>query len=226
MTQHSDSLALYNRAKKVMPGGCSRNTILRKPHPIYAAKGEGCYVTDINGFKRIDFANNVASLIHGHAHPEILSAVSAQMAKGTAFTVGTEIEVEFAEQMVARNSGFEKIRFVNSGTEAVMSCIKAARAFTNRPKIAKVEGSYHGLYDFAEVSQTAKPSNWGDADQPTSVAVSRGTPQSALDDVIIIPFNETTRALAILDKHKDSLAGVLIDLLHIALGSFRRMMIS
>ncbi|MBL4769049.1 MAG: aspartate aminotransferase family protein [Rhodobacteraceae bacterium] len=213
MTDVTASAALYVRAKNVMPGGCSRNTILRKPHPIYAAYGKGCYVTDIEGVQRIDFANNVASLIHGHAHPEIISAVSQQMANGTAFTVGTEIEVAYAEQMVARSASFEKIRFVNSGTEAVMSCIKAARAFTGRAKIAKVEGSYHGLYDYAEVSQTAKPSNWGDAGAPLSVPVSKGTPASALSDVVVIPFNQTEQAIAILEAHKDTLAGILIDLL-------------
>ncbi|MEP3296273.1 MAG: aminotransferase class III-fold pyridoxal phosphate-dependent enzyme [Pseudoruegeria sp.] len=209
----SKSQALFDRAQNVMPGGCSRNTILRKPHPIYAQKGEGCFVTDIEGVQRIDFANNVASLIHGHAHPKIIDAVSRQLAQGTAFTVGTEVEVAFAEHMIARNVGFEKIRFVNSGTEAVMACIKAARAYTGRAKIAKVEGAYHGLYDYAEVSQTARPENWGDADGPNSVAVARGTPASALNDVVVIPFNETERAIAILDHNKDALAGVLIDLL-------------
>jgi glutamate-1-semialdehyde 2,1-aminomutase len=207
------SAALYERAKKVMPGGCSRNTILLKPHPIYAERGEGYTVTDIEGVKRIDFANNVASLIHGHAHPAIVSAVSAQLQKGTAFTVGTEAEVVYAEHICQRNSGFEKMRFVNSGTEAVMGCLKAARAFTGRAKIAKVEGSYHGLYDYAEVSQTANPSNWGHEHEPASVAVSHGTPQSALDDVVIIPFNDPERAVAILDKYADQIACVLIDLL-------------
>ncbi len=213
MQDNSRSAILYNRAKKVMPGGCSRNTILRKPHPIYADKGHGCFVTDIEGKTRIDFANNVASLIHGHAHPKVISAVGEQMLKGTAFTVGTEAEIQYAEYMVSRSKSFEKIRFVNSGTEAVMSCIKAARAFTGRAKIAKVEGSYHGLYDYAEASQTAKPSNWGDEDSPTSVAVSHGTPQSALNDVIVIPFNRTEKALKILNKHKGALAGILLDLL-------------
>jgi len=213
MTNPTVSSKLYERAKRVMPGGCSRNTILRKPHPIYAVKGEGCFVTDIEGVKRIDFANNVASLIHGHAHPQILEAVGRQMENGTAFTVGTEIEIAFAEQMIDRSAGFEKIRFVNSGTEAVMGCIKAARAFTGREKIAKVEGSYHGLYDYAEVSQTAKPTNWGAADNPSSVPVAYGTPQAALNDVVIIPFNEPARALAILDQYKDELAGILLDLL-------------
>ena len=78
----SASEALYDRAQQVMPGGCSRNTVLRKPHPLYVAKGEGCYVTDIEGVTRIDFANNMASLIHGHAHPEIVKAVSEQLQRG------------------------------------------------------------------------------------------------------------------------------------------------
>jgi len=209
----SKSAALYERAKKVMPGGCSRNAILRKPHPYYAAKGEGCYVTDIEGVKRIDFANNMASLIHGHANPIITKAVNEQMQKGTAFTFGTEQEINFAEHLCSRNVGFEKVRFVNSGTEAIMGALKAARAFTSRPKIAKAEGAYHGLYDFAEVSQTANPNNWGDVANPKSIPVSHGTPQSTLDDVVVIPYNDAERAIKILDKHKDDIACVLIDLM-------------
>ena len=209
----SHSAALYERARKVMPGGCSRNTVLRKPHPLYVEKGVGCYVTDVEGVIRIDYANNVASLIHGHAHPAVVEAVSAQLQKGTAFTLATEVEIEFAEHMCSRNVGFENIRFVNSGTEAVMGCLKAARAYTGRPKIAKVEGAYHGLYDYAEVSQTANPSNWGDAHNPTSVPVAYGTPESALRDVIIIPFNQPEQALEILNRHRDELACVLLDLM-------------
>lgn len=209
----SKSAALYERGLKVMPGGCSRNTILRKPHPLYVEKGEGCYVTDIEGVKRVDFANNMCSLIHGHAHPEIVSAVSAQLAKGTAFTIGTEAEILYAEHICNRSAGFEKMRFVNSGTEAVMSCLKAARAYTGRSKIAKAEGAYHGLYDYAEVSQTSKPENWGDPDHPKSVPVAYGTPASALNDVVVIPFNEPERAIKILDEHKNDIACVLLDLM-------------
>ena len=164
----SQSARLYQRALEIMPGGCSRNTVLRKPHPLYAERGEGCTVTDIEGVERIDFANNMASLIHGHAHPKIVSAVTEQLQKGTAFTLATEVEIRYAEHLCSRNPGFEKMRFVNSGTEAVMSCLKAARAYTGRAKIAKVEGAYHGLYDYAEVSQTAKPANWGDLEKPAT----------------------------------------------------------
>ena len=105
------------------------------------------------------------------------------------------------------------IRCVNAGTEAVMAAIKASRAFTGRPKIAKVEGAYHGTYDFAEVSQTATPSNWGEVDKPASVPVSFGTPRSALDDVVVIPFNDPRRAVQILEEHASELACVLVDLI-------------
>jgi len=209
----SKSEALYQRAKKIMPGGCSRNTILRKPYPFYADFAQGCYVTDIEGNKRIDFANNMASLIHGHSHPKIISKVTEQLHKGTAFTLATEIEILYAEHLLSRNQSFEKIRFVNSGTEAVMSCLKAARAFTGRPKIAKVEGAYHGQYDFAEVSQTSKAGNWGNENKPSSVPVAFGTPASALQEVIVIPFNDAEKAINILDQHKHDLACVLVDLL-------------
>ena len=218
MTQHetprvSKSARLHQRGLKVMPGGCSRNTVLRKPHPFYAVRGEGCTVTDLEGVQRIDFANNMASLIHGHAHPQIVAAVTEQVQRGTAFTLATEVEVDYAEHLTGRNNGFEKIRFMNSGTEAVMCCLKAARAYTGRARIAKAEGAYHGSYDFAEVSQTATPDNWGERHQPASVPVAHGTPDSVLNDVVVIPFNDTERALAILDAHKNELACIMVDLM-------------
>ena len=205
------SASLYERALRVMPGGCSRNTVLRKPHPLYAERGEGCYVTDVEGVKRIDFANNMASLIHGHAHPAVVAAVTGQLQKGSAFTMATEAEVVYAEHLCSRNPGFDQIRFVNSGTEAIMGCLKAARAYTGRPKIAKIEGAYHGLYDYAEISQISKPDNWGSSESPSSTPVAYGTPVSALNDVVVIPFNDVERSIAILNKHVSDLACVLID---------------
>lgn len=211
MPKTTRSAGLYERALCFLPGGVSRNSVLHRPHPFYAAKGEGCYVTDVEGVRRIDFANNIASLIHGHAHPVIVREVSKQLRRGTAFTFATEAEILFAEHMCSRSSSFHKIRFVNSGTEAILCSLKAARAFTGRPKIAKVEGSYHGIYDYAEVSQTAQPANWGPADHPVSVPVAYGTPQEALDDVVVIPFNDPDTAIAILDEHARDLACVLVD---------------
>ena len=207
------SADLFARAQRVLPGGVSRNTVLRKPHPAYADFGSGCHLTDLDGVTRVDFSNNMASLIHGHAYPPIVDAVTQQIKNGTAYMMATESEVVYAEHICSRNPGFDKVRFMNSGTEAIMVSIKAARAFTGRPQIAKVEGAYHGGYDYAEVSQTPKPENWGSVDHPNNVPVVHGTPESALNDVVILPFNDIERALAILDAHADQLAGVLLDLM-------------
>jgi glutamate-1-semialdehyde 2,1-aminomutase len=203
--------SVYDRACNVLTGGVSRNTIYRDPHPYYVATAKGSYITDIEGVERIDFANNMASLIHGHSHPAIVEAVIDQLHKGTAFTMGTEEEVKFAELMIPRSESFERMRFVNSGTEAVMTMLKTARVYTNRPKIAKAEGAYHGTYDYAELSQTSNPSNWGDINKPNVNRVVDGTPQGVLDDVIIFPFNDIERTLKLLDEHANEIACVLID---------------
>jgi glutamate-1-semialdehyde 2,1-aminomutase len=202
---------LYERAKRTLPGGVSRNTVLRSPHPVYVDHAVGSRVIDIDGVEYIDFANNMASLIHGHANPAVIEAATAQLSRGTAFALATEIEIEYAEFLCSRNPGFERIRFVNSGTEAVMGAVKAARAATGRPKIAKVEGAYHGLYDFAEVSQTSSPANWGLEERPESVPVAHGTPAGVLSDVVVLPFNDADRSVAILDEHRDEIACVIVD---------------
>ncbi len=155
----------------------------------------------------------MASLIHGHADADIVEAVKRQLERGTAFTMATEIEVKYAEHLCSRNNSFEKLRFVNSGTEAIMATLKASRAFTGKPKIAKVEGAYHGQYDYAEVRQTPTPETWGAINQPKSVPVAHGRPKSALNDVIILPFNDVERAIAILNEHAKELACVLLDLM-------------
>ncbi len=207
----SRSKEIFQKACEVLPGGISRNTVYREPFPDYVENASGCYITDIDGTKRIDFANNMASLIHGHAHPAIVDAVIKQLQKGTAYTMATQIEYEFAELLCNRVKGFERIRFMNSGTEAVMAMIKLSRAYTGRPKIAKAEGAYHGTYDFAEVSQTANPDNWGDINLPNSVPVVKGTPKSVLDEVIVFPYNDIERTLSILNRYADQIACVIMD---------------
>lgn len=210
-TNRSESL--FARARRVLAGGVSRNTVLRGPHPPYADYGRGCRITDLDGISRIDFSNNMASLIHGHAFPPIIEAVTAQLQRGSAFMMATEAEVRYAEHLAGRSAAFERLRFVNSGTEALMAALKAARAFTNRAKVAKVEGAYHGGYDYAEVSQEPKPENWGSIDHPNSVPLTHGSPQSALQDVLIMPANDVDRAIAILDAHRSEVACVLLDLM-------------
>ncbi|WP_416898725.1 MAG: aspartate aminotransferase family protein [Minwuia sp.] len=207
----SRSAKLTQRAMQVLPDGGSRSTIRMTPHAIYVKEGHGGRVTDVDGNTLLDFNNNFTSLIHGHAHPRVVEAIQKQAPLGTAFSFATEAEIELAEMLTARVEGFDMIRFCNSGSEAVMNAIKAARAFTGRPRIAKCEGAYHGSYDFAEVSLGSGPDHWGDETRPESVPYSHGTPGGVLSDVIVIPFNDVARAEAILDAHADELAGVVFD---------------
>ena len=204
------SAALFARATKVLPGGNSRTTVWSSPHPVYAASGEGCWLTDVDGNRYLDLLNNYTSLLHGHSHPAIVEAVTQRLPLGTAFPLPTETEIELAELLCSRVQSFDHVRFANSGSEAVMIALKAARARTGRPKIAKCEGAYHGSYDFAEVSLDSSPETWGNA-EPRSVPYSAGTPQGVLDNVVVIPFNRTEEAERILRANAGELACVLVD---------------
>jgi glutamate-1-semialdehyde 2,1-aminomutase len=133
-----------------MPGGNSRTTVFTAPYPSYAASAQGATVVDVEGQRRLDFVNNYTALIHGHAHPRIVDAVARQLALGTAVSFPTETEVRLAEVLVERIESIEQVRFTNSGTEAVMVAIQAARAFTGRNRIARFEGCYHGAYHAAD----------------------------------------------------------------------------
>jgi glutamate-1-semialdehyde 2,1-aminomutase len=206
----SRSKALHGRARASLPGGNTRTTVYMKPYPIYAARGQGCRVFDADGVARIDCINNFTSLIHGHAHPTLIDAATRQIALGTAFGLPTESEIDLAELLCTRLAAVEQIRFANSGTEAVMMALKAARAFTGRPKIAKCEGAYHGSYDYAEVSLDPTPASWGH-NAPVSVAYAKGTPANVLADVVTIPFNDIDAAVSLIREHGRDLAGVLVD---------------
>src|ERR1700728_1033687 len=191
----SQSFALNQRARQSLPGGNTRTTVYMKPYPIYAARGLGCRVWDVDGTERIDCINNFTAAIHGYAHPAILRAAEEQLGLGTAFGLPTSSEIELAELLTARVTSVERCRFVNSGTEAVMSAIKAARAYTGRPKIAKCEGAYHGTYDYAEVSLDS-PARKASPAWPESVPYAVGTPRGVTDDVLILPFNDIDTSVA------------------------------
>jgi glutamate-1-semialdehyde 2,1-aminomutase len=207
----SASARLHARARRVMPSGNTRQTLFYKPYPIYAAQGEGCRVTDVDGVERLDFVGNYSSLIHGHRPPAVTAAAHAQLDRLTAVGMPTASEIDLAELLVGRLPAVEQVRFANSGTEAVMLALKAARAFTGRPTIAKVEGAYHGGYDFAEVSQTAGPPDWGDPERPVSLPTAAGTPAGVLEAVVVLPWNDVAAARALIEAHAGDLAGVLID---------------
>src|SRR4051812_10948077 len=213
----SRSRRLHERALAVMPGGNSRHSLAPLPHPVYLASRRGCPVQDVESEERIGFLNNFTSLIHGHADPEVCAAVQAQVARGTAFAAPTEADVELAELLVERIPSVERIRFCNSGTEAVMLAIKAARAFTGRPRIAKIEGAYHGLYDHAQTSESSSPESWGPADRPASV-IEAGSAPSVASEVVVMPWNDGEACERLIEENAPSLAAVILDPLPLGLG--------
>ena len=205
------SAKLWERAQGVLPGGNSRTTVYMAPRPIYAAEGAGCWIVDVDGDRRLDLLNNYTALIHGHAHPAVTDAATRRLARGSAFPLPTAEEIDLAALIVDRLDGVDQVRFANSGSEAVMMAIKAARGFTGRSKIGKFEGAYHGSYDWAEVSLGSGPDEWGPLEAPASIPYSKGTPASVLEDVVVLPFNRTELAVARIEREAKNLAAVLID---------------
>jgi glutamate-1-semialdehyde 2,1-aminomutase len=210
-TKTSHSYELYQRARQFLPGGTTRESTFALPHPTYFRAGYGCRIIDVDGIERIDFNGNFTAMINGHAHPAVREASIRQIELGTSFPFPGRSEVDLAELLCTRVASIERIRFMTSGTEAVMMAMKAARAHTCRPKIAKCEGAFHGGYDYAEVSLDPSPDAWGSPEQPASVGTARGTPRGVLDDIVVLPFNDVENTARILDAHRESLAGILID---------------
>jgi glutamate-1-semialdehyde 2,1-aminomutase len=200
-----------------MPAGNTRHSVALAPYPIYARSGSGCRITDVEGEERVDFLNNYTSLILGHADPSVTLAVQRRAGLGTAFTMPTPEEVELAELITARVAYVEHIRFCNSGSEAVMLAIKAARAFTGRHKIAKFEGAYHGVYDYAQVSEGPTPDAWGEADAPASIT-EPGTPESVARDVVVLPWNRPEACRKLIERNQSDLAAVLVDPMPLGIG--------
>ncbi|PJK18411.1 aspartate aminotransferase family protein [Mycolicibacterium goodii] len=186
---------LFDRAVAVLPGGNTRATLFVAPHPPYAVRGKGAEVTDVDGHVVIDCNNNYTALIHGHADAEILDVARTVAAEGTAFGLPTRFEIEMAETLRDRTGGMAQWRFCNSGTEAVMMLIRAARAYTGRDIIIRFEGSYHGTYD-AVVPPTAK-----------------GVPAALTNTVIEVPQGDIDAVERVLEKHRGQVAAVLIDLM-------------
>jgi len=207
----SASARLFERARLVIPGGTSKANLHVKPHPFYLASGRGCRVTDVDGVERLDAINNFTALIHGHAFPPVVLAVTRQVARGTAFAASTPEEVALAELLTARVPAVERVRFGNSGTEAVMMAIKAARAYTGRDRIAKFEGAYHGYYDDVQVSFNSRPDDWGPDDAPASVPSSGGIPKHRVFETLVLPWNDRDTVERLVTAHGPELAAVLVD---------------
>ncbi|WP_085024762.1 aspartate aminotransferase family protein [Ensifer aridi] len=213
-----ESNRLFLRSRQVFPDGTTRATVERDPTPRYVLRGDGAYLIDVDGQRFLDLSNNFTTLIHGHGFAPALDAVARLLHDGTCFSNPTVHEIDLAELLVDRIPAIEQIRFVNTGTEAVMFAIKAARAFTGRPCIAKIEGAYHGSYDWAEVGQVGTPATWGPPDAPVAVPSYAGMPTSVADEAVILRFNDAEGARRRIGAAADRLSCVLLDLMPSRIG--------
>lgn len=202
---------MWEEARRYLPDGDSRHSIFWKPYPIFTASARGAVVTDVDGVERLDFINTMTTMILGHGPAPVLEAARRQLDDGLAYNSPNRHQVELARLLCARVPSFEQVRFTNSGTEATLNTIRAARAFTGRSKIAKVEGGYHGTHDAVLVSLRIDPSDGGDYDNPQPVASSGGLVAGTLEQAVIIPYNDAPAARRILEAHANELAAVIVE---------------
>jgi glutamate-1-semialdehyde 2,1-aminomutase len=201
------SKKLFERAKNIMPGGVSSPVRAFKAvdlDPIFVERGEGPFLYDVDGNKYIDFILSWGPLILGHSHPEILEEVKKVCEKGFSYGLSTEKEILLAEKIKSAFPFIDKIRFVNSGTEATMSALRVARAFTKRNKVIKFEGCYHGHSDFFLVKA-------GSGGLVFGVPSSSGVPEKIVSDTITLPYNDIEKIEETFEKFGEEIACVIVE---------------
>ena len=201
----------WEEAKRYLPGGDSRNSIFWNPYPIFVEQANGAHVVDADGTDRLDFIGTMTTLILGHAPEPVVDAVRSQLDQGVVYNAPNRHQVRLARLLCERIPSFDMVRFTNSGTEATLNTIRAARAFTGRSLIAKAEGGYHGSHDVVSVSVRVDPGKAGERLHPDALPATEGLADGVLESVIVIPFNETGPAREILEQHKQDLAAVIVE---------------
>ncbi len=204
---YSRSSALFQEAQNVIPGGVNSPVRAFKSvggTPIFINRAEGAYLYDEDGNKFIDYINSWGPMILGHAHKPVVEAIIEKCRMGTSFGTPTAIETEIAELAVRMVPNIEKIRFVNSGTEACMSAVRLARGYTNREKIIKFAGCYHGHSDSFLIQAGSGAATFG---EPNSPGVTKGTAR----DTLLARFNDIENVKALFESNKDEIAAVIIE---------------
>jgi glutamate-1-semialdehyde 2,1-aminomutase len=190
-----------------LPGGDTRESTFHLPYPLYVERGEGYRLWDVDGNEYLDTHGNHTSLVHGHAHPVVVAALRQQLERGSVHGAPTPAIVALADHLTGRVPSLEMLRFTSSGTEAVMHAIRAARAFTGRTKILKMEGAYHGSYDATEVSV----GTIGDASFPSGSLESEGLPHGVRIETLVAPFNDVDRGRDLVRRYGHELAAVIVE---------------
>ncbi len=202
------SRQIYEDARNYLPGGVSGNAKFLKPYPLYLKRAAGSHVIDVDGNDYVDLLDAVGAAILGHGHEAIRRAVKQQIDEAILPLMATELEVELAKRVSRLMDYMEMIRFVNSGSEATLMALRAARAFTGRERIAKFEGNYHGQHDWSLIGGAA--AGLGPASEPLSAPDCAGIPHSIVDNVLMLPYNDLS-AIDLVREHAGELAAVIIE---------------
>jgi len=201
------SKAIFEESIKWLPGGGTRNITYFYPYPFYITKGEGTYLEDVDGNRYIDVQNNMTVLLHGHANPKVTEAIQKQAALGTAHNAPTSGQYELAKIICDRVPSIEEIRFCNSGTEATMFAIRAARVFTGKDGLIVMDGSYHGSHDYVSVNFDSALLDEG----MPKPGVERGIPKSVLKDIYVLPVNDLEAVEKMMRRHHKKIAALIIE---------------
>lgn len=207
MNEHQRSITAFQEAQKYIPGGVNSPVRAFKAvgmNPVYVERGEGSKVYDLDGNEYIDYVASWGPLIAGHAHPQVVEALKQVTEKGTSFGAPTEMETKLAKTVVERVPGVEIVRMVNSGTEATMSALRVARGYTQRNKIVKFVGSYHGHADFLLVKAGSGVATLGLPDSP-------GVPESTTADTIAVPYNDLESVRLVFNRYGEDIAAVILE---------------
>jgi glutamate-1-semialdehyde 2,1-aminomutase len=209
------SKALFERALGVMvEGGSSpsRGPANYGDYPLFIERGSGSRIWDVDGNEYIDWMLAYGALPLGHAHPSVVEAITGAASEGSLLAAATEIEIEVAELIAGMIPGAEKVRFANTGTEATMAAIRLARGMMGRPKFIKFEGHYHGWYDDFLVNSHPQPSvAFGHRNDPVKIADSSGLNRHALDDTIVVPWNDATAIERAVIDNRGQIAAVITE---------------
>jgi glutamate-1-semialdehyde 2,1-aminomutase len=204
------SRAANARAAKVLPMGVPSSFQFYDPYPVVARRAQGSWLEDVDGNRYVDFNMGYGALLTGHSHPIMRKAIEEQLENGTLYVTPSEGNADVAELLVER-FGFDLVRFTNSGTESTMDAIRAARGYTGRSKIIKVEGGYHGHHDEVMVSMKPALDLAGPADAPIGVAATAGLPPGVLHDTLVVPFNNIDALARVLEANKDDVAAFITE---------------
>jgi len=209
--QNPTSQQIFTKAQEVLPGGSTRTVLFYHPYPFYASRGKGSRIWDVDDNERTDFCFNYSVLLLGHDHPSVRNAIQTQLGNGTSLGAPTELEVKLAERILQRFTSADRVRFVSTGTEAVMNAVRLARAHTKKDLIVKFEGAFHGTYDDVWISVNPGLAAAGSEDQPTSVPECAGLPRSVLDNCMVLPFNNSQAFENAIRKRGNDMAAVLVE---------------